>query len=38
MIHLGIESEGEDLGYDDWEDSKGDPVEVRCWWSVWRYS
>ena len=37
-IHLGIESEGEDLGYDDWEDSNGDPVEVRCWWSVWRYS
>ena len=31
--------EGEEVGYDDWEDLRvsGGQLEVRCWWSVWRW-
>ena len=27
--------EGEDTGYDDWDDGRR---EVRCWWGIWRWS
>lgn len=27
--------DGEEVGYDDWEGHNGEPVQVRCWWSVW---
>ena len=31
--------EGQEVGYDDWEDlsSAGGQLEVKCWWSVWRW-
>lgn len=31
--------EGEEVGFDDWEDlsEEGGQLEVRCWWSVWRW-
>ena len=31
-----VVEEGEEVGYDDWEDADGRPAEVTCWWSVWR--
>ena len=39
MAHIGlvILDEGEETGYDDWSSNAEDePLEVRCWWSVWR--
>ena len=27
--------EGEESGFDDWEDEEGERMEVRCWFSVW---
>ena len=33
-----VEEEGEEVGYDDWESADGSAVEVRCWWSIWRWS
>ena len=31
--------EGEEVGYDDWEElsPSGGQLEVKCWWSVWRW-
>lgn len=31
--------QGEEVGYDDWEDlrAEGGQLEVKCWWSVWRW-
>ena len=40
MEKLGLKviDEGEEVGYDDWSDSKdGERKEVRCWWSVWTW-
>ncbi|KIW87069.1 uncharacterized protein Z519_12366 [Cladophialophora bantiana CBS 173.52] len=28
--------EGTDLGFDDWYQRDGSPLEVICWWSIWR--
>lgn len=30
--------EGEEVGYDDWEDEEGEGMEVCCWWSVWAWA
>lgn len=30
--------EGEETGYDDWQDRDGGAVEVRCWWGIWKRS
>ena len=30
--------EGEERGYDDWEDEEGEGIEVRCWYSVWAWA
>ena len=41
---LQIVEEGEEVGYDDWEEQakrvRGgmERVEVRCWWSVWQWT
>lgn len=38
MGDIGLVSleEGEETGYDDWSsNAENDPLEVRCWWSVW---
>ena len=39
MTRMGlcILDEGEEVGYDDWTSDarEHDPIEVRCWWSVW---
>ena len=34
-----LAEEGEEVGFDDWEDlrEEGGQLEVRCWWSVWRW-
>lgn len=29
-------AEGTDTGYDDWHGQDGSPIEVKCWWSVWK--
>ncbi|EXJ87494.1 hypothetical protein A1O3_04454 [Capronia epimyces CBS 606.96] len=29
-------AEGTDTGFDDWHGRDGHPVEVECWWSVWK--
>jgi predicted nicotinamide N-methyase len=29
-------AEGVDTGYDDWRDRDGQPMEVKCWWTVWQ--
>lgn len=35
-IGLFILEEGEEVGFDDWSAGSDDePLEVRCWWSVW---
>ena len=34
-----LESEGEEIGLDDWEENlTGEKKEVKCWWSVWKRS
>ena len=40
MLALGLEicNDGEEVGSDDWEDQYGHHQEVRCWWSVWRWT
>ena len=30
--------EGEEIGYDDWENSSREGIEVTCWYSVWAWS
>ena len=30
-----LETQGEEAGYDDWEDGN---LEVKCWWGVWRWN
>ncbi|KAL2039322.1 hypothetical protein N7G274_007990 [Stereocaulon virgatum] len=35
---FGILEEGEETGYDDWQDSSHEGLEVRCWWSVWAWA
>ena len=30
--------EGEEIGYDDWEDSSREGIEVTCWYSVWAWA
>lgn len=37
-IGLAIVEQGDETGYDDWEDADGQSVEVHCWWSVWGWS
>lgn len=37
QIGLVVVDEGEEVGYDDWENAEGDAMEVRCWWSVWKW-
>lgn len=32
---LNVIDEGEEVGYDDWSSDDDEPLEVRCWWSVW---
>lgn len=35
-IGLVLLDQGEETGYDDWSsNSEDDPLEVRCWWSIW---
>ncbi|KAL2428771.1 hypothetical protein ABEF95_006964 [Exophiala dermatitidis] len=29
-------TEGTDTGFDDWQGRDGRPVEVQCWWSIWK--
>ncbi|KAK2762256.1 hypothetical protein FQN54_001266 [Arachnomyces sp. PD_36] len=36
-IGLSPIDEGTEIGYDDWESSDGESLEVRCWWSVWSW-
>jgi hypothetical protein len=40
MLDLGLAvvEEGEEVGYDDWENSSGEALAVKCWWSVWGWS
>lgn len=33
---MTVVGEGQEVGYDDWEGMDGQPLEVVCWWSVWR--
>lgn len=33
---MTVVEEGQEVGYDDWEGYDGHPLEVVCWWSVWR--
>ena len=33
-----VSEEGEERGYDDWEDEEGEGIEVRCWYSVWAWA
>ncbi|KAI5291416.1 hypothetical protein KEM54_004861 [Ascosphaera aggregata] len=37
MDSIGLKAlmEGEEIGFDDWYGQDGQPLEVRCWWSVW---
>ncbi|KAI5297670.1 hypothetical protein KEM55_004403 [Ascosphaera atra] len=37
MLGIGLEilEQGEEVGFDDWEGRDGEPLEVKCWWSVW---
>ncbi|OJD19597.1 hypothetical protein AJ78_00454 [Emergomyces pasteurianus Ep9510] len=35
---LGVLMEGEEIGFDDWEGSDGEALEVRCWWAVWGWN
>lgn len=35
-IGMVVVEEGEEIGYDDW--GRGGDVEVRCWWSIWRWN
>ncbi|EED21420.1 glucose-inducible SAM-dependent methyltransferase Rrg1, putative [Talaromyces stipitatus ATCC 10500] len=37
-IGLAIVEQGNETGYDDWEDADGQSMEVHCWWSVWGWS
>ncbi|KUL82779.1 hypothetical protein ZTR_10888 [Talaromyces verruculosus] len=37
-IGLAIVEQGDETGYDDWEDADGQSKEVHCWWSVWGWS
>ena len=30
--------EGEEIGYDDWENSSREGIEVTCWYSVWTWA
>ena len=32
---LRVFEEGEETGFDDWEDKDGERGEVTCWWAVW---
>lgn len=34
---LEIREETEEIGYDDWDDTSGQPKEVRCWYSLWSW-
>ena len=36
-IALGLMEQGEEYGVDDWQEQKGEKVEVKCWWGVWRW-
>lgn len=36
-IGLSPINEGTEIGYDDWEGSDGESLEVRCWWSIWSW-
>lgn len=30
--------EGKETGYDDWQNSSHEGLEVKCWWSVWTWA
>ena len=40
MEAAGMEllEEGEEIGYDDWENSSREGIEVTCWYSVWAWA
>ncbi len=40
MEAVGFEllEEGEEIGYDDWENSSREGIEVTCWYSVWAWA
>jgi hypothetical protein len=40
MHNTGFEilEEGKETGYDDWQDSSHEGLEVKCWWSVWAWA
>ena len=33
---LKMLEDGTDVAYDDWYTREGEPVEVKCWWSIWQ--
>ena len=33
-----LREEGEEIGYDDWENSSREGIEVTCWYSVWAWA
>lgn len=35
---LAVVEQGEEVGYDDWENSDGLQLEVRCCWAIWGWS
>ena len=35
---FGLLEEGEEVGYDDWQNSSHEGLEVSCWWSVWAWA
>lgn len=34
-IGLSLLDDGEETGFDDWSSNDEEPLEVRCWWSIW---
>lgn len=37
-VGLAIIEQGNETGFDDWEDAEGQSMEVHCWYSVWGWS
>ena len=39
MLHGGLQliDQGTETGFEDWEDVKGDRLEVECWWGIWKW-
>lgn len=40
MYAVGLSpiNEGTEIGYDEWEGSDGESLEMRCWWSIWSWN